>query len=82
MGTINVCTASTDDKLQDITDQVARQGLTACALQETRRINSGTAVINTSLSDGTQLKYHAYWSGYKRQLRDGVGLLVRADRYT
>ena len=46
-GTINVCTARHDDRLQDITNEVARKDLVICAVQETKRISNGFAIVKS-----------------------------------
>ena len=82
IGTVNVSTARLDTRLQEITDQVAQCGLLACALQETKRIGNGSALLTAKDRDGEEVEYHFYWSGNVRKRMDGVGLLIRVDKFT
>ena len=82
LGTINVSTAREDTRLQQIADEVARSGLLACALQETKRIGNGSAMLKARDLSGVEHEYHFYWAGTARKRIDGVGMLVKVDRYT
>ena len=82
LGTVNVSTARHDARLQDIVDQVAARGLLACALQETKRIGDGSAVVRSRDRHGSPVLYHLYWSGFTRKRHDGVGILIKVDKDT
>ena len=65
-GTINVRTASTDDKCQEIVRQVSKVGLTVCAVQEVKRIGNESRIIETT-NPHTSKPRNSSFTGHARQ---------------
>ena len=71
LGTVNVSTAREEQRLQQIADQVAQYGLLACAVQETKRIGNGSAMLKARDADGIEQNFHFYWSGATIHVGEG-----------
>ena len=79
IGTINIRTGKEDEKLQRAVHQIHKAGLSVCGLQEVRRLNNGSAVIESEIDDH-KARYELFWSGYVHKRLHGVGIAVKVDK--
>ena len=58
--------------------EIDKAELAICGLQELRRLNTGSALIQTSNND-TTTKYEVHWSGRTNKRQHGVGIVIKVD---
>ena len=78
IGSVNIRTGKEDQKLENVVHQIHKAGLSICALQEVRRLRSGSCIIESNFNDVLR-KYEVYWSGNKMKRIHGVGIVVCVD---
>ena len=77
-GTINVRTGREDSKLNNIIKEIDKANLSICAIQELRRLSTGSACISSTLN-GKTTDYEIYWKGHTSKRIHGVGIAVKVD---
>ena len=75
IGTINIHTGKEDEKLNKTIKEIHKANLSICCMQEVRRINTGSGLINT----GNQ-NYEIYWYGISQKRIHGVGIAIKIDK--
>ena len=75
IGTINVRTGKEDEKLERIVNEIAKADLALCGLQEVRRLDKGSALIQAN----NDSKYEVYWSGHVNKCLHSVGIAIKID---
>ncbi|XP_066919455.1 craniofacial development protein 2-like [Clytia hemisphaerica] len=78
IGTINVRTASDDQKLEKCIEEIHNAGLSICALQETRRLGKGSGIISSTIENITN-DYEIHWSGHLHKRTHGVSIAIKVD---
>ena len=78
IGTINVRTASHDQKLEKCIEEIDKAGLSICAMQETRRLGKGSAIITNTIGN-IMNKYEVHWSGHLHKRIHGVSVVIKVD---
>ncbi|XP_066928505.1 uncharacterized protein [Clytia hemisphaerica] len=78
IGTINVRTGRDDIKLNHIINEINKANLSICAIQELRRLSTGSATIPSVINEKTT-KYEIYWKGHISKRIHGVGIAVKID---
>ena len=79
IGTINIRTGKDDHKLQNVVNEISKAGLSICGIQELRRLNTGSALIESSY-ENNENKYEVYWSGTATKRIHGVGVAIKVDK--
>ena len=81
IGTINIRTGRTDEKIESVVHQINRAGLTICGLQEVRRLKTGSALVGCKTEGCDESnRYEVHWSGYSVKRQHGVGIAVRVEK--
>ena len=78
IGTVNIRTGKDDEKLERVVRQINKAKLSICGLQEVRRLNKGSALIQCN--DESRNSYEVHWSGYTVKRQHGVGIAIRVDK--
>ena len=79
IGTINIRTGKDDHKLQNVVNEISKAGLSVCGIQELRRLNTGSALIESSY-ENNENKYEVYWPGTATKRIHGVGVAIKVDK--
>ncbi|XP_066924791.1 craniofacial development protein 2-like [Clytia hemisphaerica] len=74
IGTINIRTGNSDEKLEKVVEEIDKAGLIICGVQEVRRLNKGSATIAVNNPNN---KYEIYWCGNTLKKHHGVGIVVK-----
>lgn len=74
IGTINIRTGKSDEKLQKVVEEIDKAGLIICGIQEVRRLNKGSATIAVN---NPKNEYEVYWCGNTLKKHHGVGIAVK-----
>ena len=81
IGTINVRTGREDEKLESVVRQINKARLSICALQEVRRLKTGSALITCKNDDDDKgSSYAVHWSGHSVKRQHGVGIVIQVDK--
>ena len=79
IGTINIRTGTSDEKLERVIYEIGKARLSVCCLQEVRRLNTNSVTISNTLNN-VKHKYEVYWSGHVVKRQHGVGIAIKVDQ--
>ena len=79
IGTINICRKGWLEDWESDPWNNCSTKLSACYLQEVRRLNNNSVII-TNKQNNLEQKYELYWSGHAAKIQHGVGITIKVDK--